>query len=200
MSESVNTQELQRIKNMKINLSKCADSIIFKQDRLVAQKVFKILKLIIGNIATDPTNIKLRHIKCRNKLISSVAITEGFRDFLVMVGGTLKVISFEEHWVFDNPKNDEIIHLAALILVDYEQKLADIIDRETVSADKKQIEQEIREITAKQFREDRSVVEERSEREKLNRMLKKQIAESSEQRINSSGEGDSQLGLNMKSE
>lgn len=174
-NNNLNSKELQRIKDLKIHLTKAADAIISKNGRLDAQKVLKILQMIIGNIAAFPTDPKYRKIKSRNKLVSSVFIIEGFRDFLVLCGGNIKVVDFEENWIFESSlKLNEMITLAAPILTEYAKKIEDLIERETRKSDQKQIEQEIRETTARKFRDDRSIIEDRIERERLNQMIREQ--------------------------
>ena len=85
-----------RTRDLTITLNKAADALIFKNNRKDAELAFKVLTLMIGNIAENPDDEKYRKVKSRNKMLGSVLHVECFRDFLVLVGGLIKVVNFEE--------------------------------------------------------------------------------------------------------
>lgn len=79
--------------------------------------------------------------------------------------------------------NDEKISLAAPILKTYQKKLDGLIERETRQTDRKKQEEETRQRTALQFRDDREMIEERVERDRVNRLIREQQAKEKEERL-----------------
>lgn len=82
-----------------------------------------------------------------------------------------------------NPINNEKISLAAPILKAYQKKLDDFIEKETRQTDRKKQDEETRERTAMQFRDDRAITEERVERERINRLLREKAEKDAEERL-----------------
>ena len=82
-----------------------------------------------------------------------------------------------------NPVNNEKISLAAPILKAYQKKLDDFIEKETRQTDRKKQEEETRQRTALQFRDDRALTEERVERERINRLIREKAEKDTEERL-----------------